>query len=198
MTLKQTCLLPTRRNDFWMLLGAFELVASSRRQLGEGFRAAIRQCMTLEPSSQIFEGIRRIKTSFLKSHPYGTGPSPRIIDRGSGPGGEKKARHRRILANPSLQADRCLGARGRSPPRVLFFLRCVKQRCLRSADVQLPATVIDSIRIEPVRMLPRMSTSLPTATRPRNMSFRLPATVISSTGYWMTPFSTQKPAAPRE
>ena len=31
-----------------------------------------------------------------------------------------------------------------------------------------------------------------------NISLRLPATVISSTGYWISPFSTQKPAAPRE
>ena len=40
---------------------------------------------------------------------------------------------------------------------------------------QLPARVMDSIRIEPVRMLPHGSTSLPTATSPRNMSLRLPA-----------------------
>ena len=66
------------------------------------------------------------------------------------------------------------------------------------ANGQLPARVMDSIRIEPVRMLPLGSTSLPTATSPRNMSLRLPAMVISSTGYWITPFSTQKPAAPRE
>ena len=63
---------------------------------------------------------------------------------------------------------------------------------------QLPARVMDSIRIEPVRMLPFRSTSLPTATSPRNMSLRLPAMVISSTGYWIAPFSTQNPAAPRE
>ena len=72
------------------------------------------------------------------------------------------------------------------------------RRKIFAAGDQLPARVMDSIRIEPVRMLPLGSTSLPTATSPRNMSLRLPAMVISSTGYWITPFSTQKPAAPRE
>jgi hypothetical protein len=46
-----------------------------------------------------------------------------------------------------------------------------------------PATDIRSIRIDPVRTLPRRSTSLPTATIFLNMSFKLPAIVISSTGY---------------
>ena len=43
------------------------------------------------------------------------------------------------------------------------------------AGSQLPARVMDPIRIEPVRMLPLGSTSLPTAASPRNMSLRLPA-----------------------
>ena len=48
---------------------------------------------------------------------------------------------------------------------------------------QAPAIIMWSTSTEPVRVLPRMSTSLPTATMPMNISFRLPATVISSTGY---------------
>ena len=40
--------------------------------------------------------------------------------------------------------------------------------------------------------------SRPTAAMPRNISFRLPAMVISSTGKRISPPSTQKPAAPRE
>jgi hypothetical protein len=56
---------------------------------------------------------------------------------------------------------------------------------------------MDSIRIEPVRILSFRSMSLAVATKPRNMSLRLPAMAISSTGYWMAPFSTQKPTAPR-
>ena len=63
---------------------------------------------------------------------------------------------------------------------------------------QLPAIVICSIRSDPVRMAPRVSTSAPTSRIPRNMSARLPAMVISSTGYAISPPSTQKPAAPRE
>jgi hypothetical protein len=35
--------------------------------------------------------------------------------------------------------------------------------------------------------LPRVSTSLPMPTMAWNMSFMLPAIVISSTWYWMTP-----------
>ena len=45
-----------------------------------------------------------------------------------------------------------------------------------------PAIVISSIRIEPVRMPPRRSTSLPTSTMRRYMSLRLPAIVTSCTG----------------
>jgi len=48
---------------------------------------------------------------------------------------------------------------------------------------QLPATVMFPISIEPLRILPRVSTSLPTALMRWNMSLRLPAMVISSTGY---------------
>jgi hypothetical protein len=61
-----------------------------------------------------------------------------------------------------------------------------------------PAIVIRSINQEPVWVLPGKSQSLPTATSPANIVLRLPAMVISSTGYWISPSSTQKPAAPRE
>ena len=63
---------------------------------------------------------------------------------------------------------------------------------------QSPAIVISSMRIEPVRMPPRTSMSDPTSTIFWYMSFRCPAIVTSCTGYWICPFSTQKPPAPRE
>ena len=63
---------------------------------------------------------------------------------------------------------------------------------------QFPAIVICSTRMDPMRMAPRASTSAPTSRMPRNMSARFPAMVISSTGYAISPPSTQKPAAPRE
>ena len=58
MTLKQTGLHPTRRNDVRAMLGALELVAGSRLQLGEIVRAEVRQRMTFEPSPQIFDRIQ--------------------------------------------------------------------------------------------------------------------------------------------
>src|SRR4030065_925046 len=58
MTLKQTGLLPTSCNDIRAVLGAFELVAGGRLQLGEIVRAEVRQGMTLEPSPQIFDRIQ--------------------------------------------------------------------------------------------------------------------------------------------
>ena len=58
MTLKQTGLHPTRRNDVWAMLGALELVAGSRLQLGDIVRAEVRQRMTFEPSPQIFDRIQ--------------------------------------------------------------------------------------------------------------------------------------------
>ena len=61
-----------------------------------------------------------------------------------------------------------------------------------------PARVILPISQEPLWMLPRRSTSLPTARRSANIWRRLPAMVISSTGKAISPFSTQKPLAPRE
>ena len=51
---------------------------------------------------------------------------------------------------------------------------------------------------EPTRTPPRASMSSPTAAMPLNIAPKLPAMVISATGYCSWPFSTQKPAAPRE
>ncbi|CAD6552252.1 hypothetical protein LMG24235_05064 [Paraburkholderia sabiae] len=61
-----------------------------------------------------------------------------------------------------------------------------------------PATVIRSIKTEPVCLVPRTIVSAPIATTCRNISCNVLATVISSTGYWIFPFSTQNPDAPRE
>src|SRR5436189_1099635 len=65
-------------------------------------------------------------------------------------------------------------------------------------DIQSPAIVMRSINIEPHCLEPRVTISLPIATTLRNMSLRLPAIVISCTAYAISPFSIQKPAAPRE
>jgi hypothetical protein len=54
-----------------------------------------------------------------------------------------------------------------------------------------PAIVIRSIRIDPHSRPLRTSTSPPTEAMPLNMSRRLPAMVISSTGNWISPPSTQ-------
>lgn len=67
-----------------------------------------------------------------------------------------------------------------------------------SCTGQTPATVISPIRIDPDFLAPRICVSAPIATICLNISFRFPAIVISSTGYWMTPFSTQNPDAPLE
>src|SRR5450759_2564228 len=57
MTLKQTGLLPTSRNEIRAMLSTFELVAGSRLQLGEVAWVEIRQRITFEPSPQIFDRI---------------------------------------------------------------------------------------------------------------------------------------------
>jgi len=81
------------------------------------------------------------------------------------------------------------------PPQSPFLRKGEVPRRITS---QLPATVMRSIRIDPVRMCERRSTSAPIAAMPANMSRRFEAMVISSTGYAMAPSSTQNPAAPRE
>ncbi len=63
--------------------------------------------------------------------------------------------------------------------------------CGRGERNQLPATVILSIKIDPVSLVPRIKVSAPIATICMKISFMLPAIVISSTGYWISPFSTQ-------
>lgn len=69
---------------------------------------------------------------------------------------------------------------------------------IRTATAHAPAIVIGASSIEPQRTLPRRSMSLPIICSVSNIVFRLPAMVISSTGCTGSPFSTQKPAAPRE
>ena len=85
-----------------------------------------------------------------------------------------------------------------SPTARSFICRLLRGNGFQVETTYSPAIVAESISQDPVRMLPRHSSSLPTATRPENIALRLPATVISSTGYWICPSSTQKPAAPRE
>ena len=58
MTLKKTGLFPTNHNDIWRLLGAFELDSGSRLQPGVFSGQKFCQCMTLEPSPQIFDRIQ--------------------------------------------------------------------------------------------------------------------------------------------
>lgn len=59
-------------------------------------------------------------------------------------------------------------------------------------------TIIASIRIDPLTILPRRSTSSPSATTFAHISRRLLAIVTSSTGNLISPFSNQKPFTPRE
>src|SRR5208282_905338 len=63
---------------------------------------------------------------------------------------------------------------------------------------QFPAMVIFEIISEPHCLEPRLTTSLPMAAMSRYIFFKLPAIVISCTGYAIAPFSIQNPAAPRE
>ncbi len=97
-----------------------------------------------------------------------------------------------IKTNPVLPAWR---GQDRDQWGNLRTVRLADRKRVRSAECvigyQAPATVMLPIRMEPVAFVPRTSTSLPMAAMSRNMSFRLPAMVISSTGYWMMPFSTQ-------
>src|SRR5581483_11279590 len=61
-----------------------------------------------------------------------------------------------------------------------------------------PPTVNPSIRIVGQAMAPRNSKSLPISEMLKRSCFRLPATVISSTGYVSSPWEIQRPEAPRE
>src|SRR5664279_1917676 len=73
--------------------------------------------------------------------------------------------------------------------------RCVpdpKRQCYS------PATVIPSMRNVGDAIDPRNSRSFPISLMFENMSFRFPATVISSTGNVSSPFSIHIPLAPRE
>ena len=65
------------------------------------------------------------------------------------------------------------------------------KRCSICRPGYSPAIIISLTSIEPTRTPPRTSTSLPIAAMFLYMSLRLPAMVISCTGYACTPFSTQ-------
>jgi hypothetical protein len=73
---------------------------------------------------------------------------------------------------------------------VLLFLTLTAQPVQAQTDKVIhnfwlaysPATVMPSMRIVGDAMAPRNSRSLPISAMLKNMSFRLPATVISSTG----------------
>ncbi len=68
----------------------------------------------------------------------------------------------------------------------------------QSSAVYSPPTVSPSIRIVGEATLPRNSRSLAISEILQNMSLRLPATVISSTGYASSPLTIHIPEAPRE
>ena len=58
MTSPQFGLLPARPDDRRTVLGALELVASSRLQLVKIVGAEVRQCMPLEPGPQVFPRVQ--------------------------------------------------------------------------------------------------------------------------------------------
>src|SRR5579883_305552 len=96
-------------------------------------------------------------------------------------------------------------AKRRPAPDMISLLSAVRRPFLaRSAGpggrerraTHAPATVRSSMRRVGASMPVLNSRSLAATTR-RNMSFRLPATVISLTGKAISPFSIQNPAAPR-
>ena len=66
------------------------------------------------------------------------------------------------------------------------------------SSFQLPATVIPSIRTVGTAPAPRNSRSFPIALTFRNISFRFPAIVISSTACVSSPSSIHNPLAPCE
>src|SRR5690606_30502261 len=81
---------------------------------------------------------------------------------------------------------RCRSRRTRSTKRVAYG----NARATTSVGgCQPPATVSLSTSTDPVRIVPRRSTSEPIARIERNISLRLPATVTSLTGYAILPRS---------
>ena len=121
--------------------------------------------------------------STTRSEPAGLGPPACFNDlpsmKHAGPFGYRRPRNRVFLSA-------CQG-RGFRPAA-----------SLRESVPHSPAIVISSRSTEPQRTLPRSSVSLPTCRSLENMSRRFPAIVISSTGWAISPWATQNPAAPRE
>ena len=100
--------------------------------------------------------------------------------------------------HPSPQAEdlRLFRAQHKSVPnpRPCKVLR----REVHRGSTQLPATVIPSMRTVGTAPEPRNSRSFPIAETLRNMSFRFPAIVISSTACVSSPFSIHSPLTPCE
>src|SRR5581483_6947147 len=120
--------------------------------------------------------------------------------------------------NPHHDHDRCDPDHDRKPVR-LFFLRCewwsgqaahvgIVDCRFSIANCQLsienrhldysPPTMSPSMRMVGAATAPRKTRSLPISEMFMKTSFRLPATVISSTGYASSPPEIQSPEAPRE
>ena len=95
-----------------------------------------------------------------------------------------------MLADLETIALRASGGAGDASSGGLAQLIAEAQAAVRRPP-QWPAMVIRSISMEPHSREPRASTSRPTAVMERNMSRRLPAMVISSTGWRISPPSTQ-------
>ena len=110
---------------------------------------------------------------------------------------------RKSAAGPTAQPGYRPGHRRRCGPnhnhrrRGLFRFSRLGEPCLRLA-YDSPATVIGANNKLGARTLPRISRSSPMRTIFFSISRKLPAIVNSSTGWAITPSSTQKPAAPRE
>src|SRR5579885_2280548 len=73
-----------------------------------------------------------------------------------------------------------------------------RRRSLDEVDLYSPPTVRPSIRIVGAATDPRNSRSLAISDMLKKSSFKLPATVISSTGNVSSPPEIQSPDAPRE
>ena len=100
---------------------------------------------------------------------------------GDGPAGDRGTPHRARRA----RGERSGGCHAPAAGRTIAQGPDRQTRSLSEPvpHAHSPAMVISCSRIEPTRVPPRASTSSPTAAMPLSMSRRLPAMVISATGY---------------